>query len=71
MRGVFGIFLITLVLAVGMLWGYVIFGDEAPKAPRECIQQSHSVSEKLPDEGWVYDSRTTYTGQCTILGGVE
>ena len=72
MRVVLAVWMAVLfIFLVGILWGVILFGDSSPKAPRECIQQSHSVSQRLTDEGWIHDSRTTYTGQCTILGGVE
>ena len=65
-----GFFLLPLVFAVGAM-----YGNNESSVPRECVQVSHSVNERLgegDDAGWVYDSRTTYTGDCglaTLRGG--
>ena len=57
-------FILPLVFVLGAL-----YGNNGDSVPRECVQVSHSVSEKLgvgDDAGWVYDSRTVYTGDCGL-----
>ena len=63
------IVMIAFVYAAGVAIGALAFVGGGNSTPRECVQVSHSINERLgtgDDAGWVYDSRTTYTGDCGL-----